>query len=75
MSAPPTKPKAPKVKHRVWVNFTVFVQREGDQSPWYKHSKGPRLQIDAVSHDQAFFLGEKQMAAMLAAKFHLEPAP
>ena len=71
-----TKPKAPrqardKVKHQVWVTFTVFVKKEGEKHPWYRHGRGPQLAVQGVSHDQAFYLGERELAIIMADKFNL----
>lgn len=60
------KPKRPKVKHQVWVTFTVFVKREGEKHPWYRHGRGPALSVDGATHDQAFRLGERELARIMA---------
>lgn len=65
MSAP-AKARRPKVKHQVWVTFTVFVKREGEKHPWYRHGRGPALQIEGRNHDQAFRLGERELARLMA---------
>lgn len=67
MSAP-TKTKRPKVHHQVWVTFTVFVKREGEKHPWYRHGRGPTLSVQGASHDQAFELGERELARLMADK-------
>lgn len=61
-----TKPKRPKVRHQVWVTFTVFVKRDGDKHPWYRHGRGPNLDVEGVGHYQAFQLGERELARLLA---------
>lgn len=55
-----------KVRHEVWVTFTVFVRREGEKHPWYRHGRGPAVQVDGRTHDQAFRLGERELARLMA---------
>ena len=65
------KPQRDKTPHLVWVTFTVFVQKQGEKHPWYKHGRGPKLTVQGESHDQAFFLGERELAVIMAEKFKL----
>lgn len=69
------KPKREKVRHQVWVTFTVFVKREGEKHPWYKHGRGPSLSVEGCDHDQALFLGEREIAKLMAERFALGVKP
>lgn len=66
-----TKPKREKVKHQVWVTFTVFVKKDGDKHPWYKHGRGPSINVQGINHDQALYLGEREVAKLMAERFDL----
>ena len=67
----PARQPRDKVKHQVWVTFTVFVKKEGEKHPWYRHGRGQTLSVAGVSHDQAFYLGERELAIIMADKFKL----
>lgn len=69
MSNGKTKPKAKHVPHQVWVTFTVFVKKEGEKHPWYKHGRGETLTVNGCSHDQAMYLGERELAKNMAQRF------
>ena len=68
----PTKPKRPKVAHQVWVTFTVFVKREGEKHPWYRHGRGQTLTVQGITHDQAFYIGERELARVMNDRFNPE---
>lgn len=65
------RPKREKKPHTVWMTFTVFVKKEGDKHPWYKHGRGPTLTVSGDSHDQAFATGEREIARLMAERFNL----
>ncbi len=71
MSTKATKPTKQKEPHEVWVTFTVFVRKKGEKHPWYKHGRGETIQVNGCSHDQALYLGERQLAQIMAKRFKI----
>jgi hypothetical protein len=66
-----TKTTKPKEPHEVWVTFTVFVRKQGDKHPWYKHGRGETIKVNGCSHDQALYLGERELARLMAERFKI----
>lgn len=74
------QPRAPRSKaahapHEVWVTFTVFVKKQGDKHPWYKHGRGDKVTVSGTTHDQALYLGEREIAKLMATRFNLVKQP
>lgn len=65
------KPRREKKPHQVWMTFTVFVKKEGEKHPWYKHGRGPTLTVQGDNHDAAFAAGEREIARIMAERFKL----
>lgn len=63
-----------KKPFRVWCAVTVFVQGEGERTPWTKRSRGQALTVQGVDFDHAMQIGERQLARQMAERFHLVPA-
>lgn len=65
------RPPRPKVPYEVWVTFTVFVKKQGEKHPWYKHGRGDSLTVEGINHDQALYLGERGIAKLMAERFKI----
>lgn len=66
-----SKTKQERKPFRVWCAVTVFVQAEGERTPWTKRSRGESVSVQASDHDHAMHVGERDMARQLAERFHL----
>lgn len=73
MSRRKTQPPAPGAKQpqrfRVWSAVTVFVQAEGDRSPWTKRSRTAAVSVTTGDYDAAMHAGEREMAREMARRF------
>lgn len=61
----------PKKTYRVWAAVTVFVQGEGERSPWTKRSRGHAVEVQGTDFDNAMRIGERELAREMAARFRL----
>lgn len=61
----------PKEPFEVWIHYTVFVRKPGEQRPWLKRVAGPKATVQAKDQDRAMHAGEKELARAMAERFHL----
>lgn len=56
---------------RVWCAVTVFVQGEGERTPWTKRSRGQAVTVQGSDFDHAMQVGERELARQMAERFGL----
>lgn len=64
----------PKKTYRVWAAVTVFVQGEGERTPWTKRSRGHAVEVQGNDFDHAMRVGERELAREMAQRFRLVPS-
>jgi hypothetical protein len=67
MSQAKTKPEPHKF--HIHVAYSVFVKRVGEKNPWYKHGRTDTLQVEGATHDEAFYIGERELAKVFEERF------